>query len=343
LPGSSFFDHEPQINQAKIKYLLNLSIQYIKRLARAIMILQPWPVKVSVVMITFNQERFIGRALESVYSQKTDFPFEVIIGEDCSRDRTQEILKSHKISGNSEQKVFYNQENLGMQRNLQHAYNAAKGEYIAILEGDDYWTSSIKLQTQVNFLDQNPDYSLCFHDVLTVDENGNMIPSIFFKNVEKEDYYLHDILKGNFFQACSVLFRHQILPIYDDWICEAPLGDWPIFTIMALGGRIRRISGQMAAYRVHPGGFWSQQSWVFRVQNTIQTAKIMKKHLGKNVKQELNRTIADLTFELARIAYKKHQISTVVYLLNAFISDNGFTRQTILASLKSKMNQNRKF
>jgi glycosyltransferase involved in cell wall biosynthesis len=255
------------------------------------MTLESRPIKVSIVVITFNHERYISQVLESIFNQKTDFPYEVIIGEDCSNDRTQEILKTYQVNSASNYKVFFNQKNLGMQKNFQQVYNAAKGEYIAILEGDDYWISDRKLQIQVNFLDQHPEYSLCFHDVLAVDENGIMIPTEIFNQSEKEDFCLNDLLRGNFIQACSVLFRHQILPIYADWICSVPIGDWPLFTIMAQQGRIRRIIGQMAAYRVHPGGIWSQKSWAFKVRKTIQTAKIMKYYLGKDVEPDLNRTI----------------------------------------------------
>ena len=256
----------------------------------------PTEIKVSVCMITYNHEAYIAQAIESVLMQQTDFLVELVIGEDFSTDGTRDIVRKYEKLNPGRIRSLLPEHNLGMHANAVATLQACGGKYIALCEGDDYWISDSKLQTQVNFLDQHPEYSLCFHDVLTVDENGILIQTDIIRTAEKEDYCLHDILKSNYFQSCSVLFRHQFLPIYPEWIYEAPMGDWPLFTILAQRGRIRRIIGQMAAYRVHPDGYWSKQSLSTRLRKTIQTAKIMKKNLGKDVERELNHTI--LIFQL---------------------------------------------
>src|SRR5687768_16687744 len=112
--------------------------------------------KVSVAMITYNHEAFVAQAIESVLMQKTDFDFELVIGEDCSTDKTREIVNGYKSKYGERIRVLLPAKNLGINRNLKQTLLACQGRYIALLEGDDYWTSSLKLQKQVNFLDTHP-------------------------------------------------------------------------------------------------------------------------------------------------------------------------------------------
>lgn len=119
-------------------------------------------IKVSVVMITYNHEKFIKEALESVFSQKTNFQYEIIISNDCSTDNTDEVIK--KIIDKNENGNLINytnhKNNKGMIPNFLWSIQQAKGKYIALCEGDDYWTDPYKLQKQVDFLEANPDYSI---------------------------------------------------------------------------------------------------------------------------------------------------------------------------------------
>ena len=120
--------------------------------------------KLSVLMLAYNQEAFIREALESVLAQQTTFDFEIVIGEDCSTDTTRSIIQSYQAAHPGKIRGLYRAENVGMIENFIQGYRACQGEYIAMLEGDDYWVDPCKLQKQVDFLESHPDFSICFHD-----------------------------------------------------------------------------------------------------------------------------------------------------------------------------------
>ncbi len=132
--------------------------------------------KLSVIFITYNHEKYVEKALRSVCEQETDFAYEVVVGEDCSTDSTREILK--RLAGEYPDKVrlLFREKNFG--RPTLNVYNTTmecRGEYLAYLEGDDYWTDRKKLQKQVDFLEANPEYIACTHSCVMIDENSEEI------------------------------------------------------------------------------------------------------------------------------------------------------------------------
>ena len=130
-------------------------------------------VKVSVHMITYNHERFIAQAIEGVLMQQTDFAVELVIGEDCSTDGTRAIVRRYGERYPERIRLLLQERNLGARANALATLNACRGQYIALCEGDDYWTDPTKLQKQVDFLESHPECSLCFHRVLVVYEDGS--------------------------------------------------------------------------------------------------------------------------------------------------------------------------
>lgn len=130
------------------------------------------PPMVSVSIITFNQIKYIGRAVESALEQVTDFPFEIVISDDGSDDGTRELCKKFARQHPDKIRMIARPKNLGVTRNYLETYKACAGKYVAFLEGDDFWLNPRKLQIQVEFLEQNPDYAICCHNVYLADENG---------------------------------------------------------------------------------------------------------------------------------------------------------------------------
>lgn len=145
-------------------------------------------IMVSVCMFTYNHEKFIRHALESVLMQKTSFDYEIIIGDDCSTDRTVSIIKGIQALYPDRIKLIARKKNIGMTGNSYDVKSRATGKYLAILEGDDYWTDVYKLQKQVDFLENNNKCIAVVHRVCIVNERefplGDIIPSI-----EKYNYY----------------------------------------------------------------------------------------------------------------------------------------------------------
>ena len=133
-------------------------------------------VKLSVIFITYNHEKYAEKALRSVCEQETDFQFEVVVGEDCSTDSTREILRRVAAEYPDKVRLLFREKNFGRPTlNVYNTTRECRGEYLAYLEGDDYWTDEHKLQKQVTFLEEHPEYIACTHDCVMVDENGNEI------------------------------------------------------------------------------------------------------------------------------------------------------------------------
>jgi len=118
---------------------------------------------VSIVCITYNHEPFIRQALDSFLMQECDFPYEIVLAEDCSTDGTREICMEYAAKYPEIIHYIWSENNIGAVENEARAIRAAKGKYIALCEGDDYWTDPHKLQKQVAFMESHPEYSVTFH------------------------------------------------------------------------------------------------------------------------------------------------------------------------------------
>ncbi len=135
---------------------------------------------VSICCTTFNHEKFIAYALNGFLIQKTNFAIEILINDDCSEDNTSNILKDYDSRFPGVFKITFQTENQyskGVKPFTQMVFPNVKGKYIALCEGDDYWTDPFKLQKQVDFLEMNPNYSMCFHKCKIIDENDNELES----------------------------------------------------------------------------------------------------------------------------------------------------------------------
>ncbi len=209
---------------------------------------------VSIVTISYNQENYIKDALESFVTQKTKFPFEAIIADDCSTDQTPEIIQDYANRYPDIITPILRQKNIGVQANLFDAMQKATGKYIALCEGDDYWTEHDKLQLQVDFMEGHPDHNICFHTVRVFFE-GNVEPEYLYPgDQEKKNMTTNELLVRNFIQTNSVMYRTRS---YDELPQENMMPiDWYLHLLHAYDGKIGYIDRVMSAYRRHPGGIW---------------------------------------------------------------------------------------
>jgi glycosyltransferase involved in cell wall biosynthesis len=230
--------------------------------------------KVSVCMITYNQERYIAKAIESVLMQKTNFDYELVIGEDYSLDKTREICIAYKNKYPNKIKLILAEKNSGTIHNLIQTMKQCSGEYIAMLEGDDYWNDHLKLQKQVDFLDNNPDYGLVHSDFdFFRQRNGKIIKSYFqfFKIKIPTGNIFEDLLCWNFIRTCTSCFRRRLITdslLYETLIKEKwQMGDTALFLEIANKSKVGYINESLATYRRHKGsisyhsGMW--QSYRF--------------------------------------------------------------------------------
>ncbi len=216
--------------------------------------------KISVAMITFNQAPYVEQAILSVLAQGTDLPWELVIGEDCSTDGTREIVRSYAERFPDRVRLLPEDRNVGMNRNLARTISACRGRYIALLEGDDYWTAPHKLDRQARYLDATPNCAICYTNVEMFDDRGDTPPRPRFGPGQPSPAFLVDLLEGNLIPTCSAMFRAGLFGEIPDWFFQLPMGDWPLHVLNAQHGTIDYIDEVMAAYRMHPGGAWSALS-----------------------------------------------------------------------------------
>lgn len=213
--------------------------------------------KLSVCMITYNHELYVKKAIESVFAQETNFEIELVVGDDASTDNTASIINSLKPPPHVKLKVMLRPENLGMLKNFTSTLQRCTGQYIALLEGDDYWIDSKKLQRQVDFLEKNPDFSMCYHPVKIDSGISELKESEIESDRDVSDIY--DLARGNFMHTCSVVFRSRLFGDFPVEFYKSSVGDYFLHMLNAQYGKIKKIPDSMAVYRVHEGGVWSMQ------------------------------------------------------------------------------------
>lgn len=209
--------------------------------------------QIQVLMMTFNHEKFIGRAIESVIEQETSFSFQLVISVDKSEDNTLEICKNYQKKFPDKIKILESDSNIGSQKNAVKILNYANAKYIAICEGDDYWIDKFKLQKQVEFLELNKDYSLCFHYTQEIYENG-VNGKIYGKNGRRIDFNVSDTFSPiAIFHTSSIVFRRSAFQL-TDWFSLVVSADMALFSIVSAKGKLRCIPEIMSVYRKHEGG-----------------------------------------------------------------------------------------
>lgn len=211
---------------------------------------------VSICMITYGHEKFIEKAINGVLMQQCNFEIELIISNDCSPDNTnqiiQGILKTHPKANSI--KYHNHSKNIGMMPNFVFALQECKGKYVALCEGDDYWTDSLKLQKQFDFLEANLDYVLCFHKVAFEMPTGKFVED-FLTKVPDDHESLKDLAENtNYLHTPSVFYRN-CLKTYPKQFSYSPIGDYFLYTLLGEYGKFKYLNEEMAVYRYGIGYF----------------------------------------------------------------------------------------
>jgi glycosyltransferase involved in cell wall biosynthesis len=244
---------------------------------------------VSVWIATYNHVNFIGKCLDSILKQKTDFNYEICLGEDDSSDGTRELCREYAAKYPDKIRLFErdrqdpNREGCAgvWQFNYIETLRACRGKYIALCDGDDYWSNEYKLQKQVDYLENHPELSGCFHKVGQVDENDKIIcPDMGYPPIRKEQYSLDYLLQyGVFSPVLSVVFRNRD-DIAPDWFKKSFVGDILLHTGNLLHGDYGFIDEVMGYYRIHSQGLASGSPRLEVVKITIQAYRLMGEHYG---------------------------------------------------------------
>lgn len=214
---------------------------------------------VSVWMVAYNQEKYVGQALDSILTQKVNFPYEIIIGEDCSTDATRSIIEKYAADYPDIVKPVLHKQNVGAIRNAyEFCYPRLKGKYIACLEGDDFWTDPLKLQKQVDFLEHNPDYGLIHGDVNHLyEESGRLVQAhnkLHGITIPQGDIFAYLLGPAHMIKTMTVCFRREIADRYFDYRVAMEkkwrLTDLPLWLDILRHSKAHYMDEVLATYRL---------------------------------------------------------------------------------------------
>ncbi len=256
-----------------------------------------YSVMLSIIIPTYGQEKYIAQALDSVLMQKTQYTFEVLVGEDASPDNTRKILREYEQNYPGFFKIYYREENMSNHKdkdgipckNSVDLKLKAKGKYMITLEGDDYWISEDKIDRQISFLEANPKYMAVAHNCIVVDENS--IPNgEKYPECKDDEYtfkhYRHDVLPG---QCATVMHRNFWLDDDSDYIFFRRKnlfpGDRILYFYLITKGKIRCFQECLSAYRhVTNGGysFSASSKWQFSYYEKYYSAFLEYSIITKN-------------------------------------------------------------
>ena len=234
-------------------------------------------------MITYNHEPHIAQAIESAVSQQTQFPYEIVIGEDCSTDHTRAIVVDFQQRHPDKIRLLLHEKNLGAigKWNFVQTLAACRGQYVALLEGDDYWTSPRKLQKQAEFLDAHPECAACFHDAWVLSDGAEARPTHFCPAGQPAFSGIEDLLHRNFVPTCSVMFRRGLFARFPDWFFRVKMTDWPLNILNAQYGLFGYLDETMGAYRVHAGSAWMTRSLIERSFAELEAYEALDHHFDR--------------------------------------------------------------
>jgi len=221
-----------------------------------------YPVKLSIAVATYNQEKYLAKALESIFEQKHDYPFEVVVSDDCSTDKTREIIGSYVNKYPAIMKPIFQKKNIGVSKNALQMLRACRGEYIATLDGDDYWTNPDKLKIQITFLDNNPEFVISCHrlkfhyqetDRLIEDANA----ALFKDRVNGFTFGSDSFFEHWMVRAAATVFRNSALENTSQFETQRYCSDVTIFWNVLSRGKGYAHNFIGGVYLIHSEGVWS--------------------------------------------------------------------------------------
>ena len=247
--------------------------------------------KIDVLLVCYNQEESISRALDSIFMQKSDFDFKVIVCDDFSTDHTMDRILEYKNRFGGKIEILESSENVGVTRNYRRGFASCEGDCIAVLEGDDYWNSPYKLQRQMDFLIEHTECSMSYHRYLLDDTINKIItvPKNSFPKIGYHLLYTRDLVKCNFignFSCC--MYRREIVKKLDQSIFDMQIADWLFNMAVSEFGPIGYIADVMSVYVLHENGVWSGKSSLEQLQSHLAIIPIYDEYFKGKYANEFN-------------------------------------------------------
>lgn len=273
---------------------------------------------VSVKMITYNQLLFIGKAIEGVLKQKTNFPFELLIGEDCSTDGTRDIVHEYKKKYPDMIRVITSDKNVGMKKNGLRTLKAARGKYVAYCEGDHYWHNPMKLQKQAEYLEMNPECGMVYssYDVYHVKSKKRIEDFINYRKWEMpQDWTVSEYLESSGGRSvgvitCTVMARRdlceQIIEA-DPYLHQSDhflMGDTQLWAEMTTLAKIHYIPESLATHNITEESATRSKDVTKRLRFSISNAEMHlylcdKYNISKSVRERFESYWASSALRIA--------------------------------------------
>lgn len=282
---------------------------------------------ISVMLITYNHEKYIRQAINSILIQETEYEFEIVIIEDCSTDTTRDVIMEYVNKYPKKVKAFFNPTNIGtldppQQKVTHEGLKRLAGDYFAILEGDDYWSSPHKLQKQIAFLEANPDFIACGHNTIKTYEDGSQPPHrfLYWENT-KDTHTIDDFILGSFFHSTTMVYRNIFRgnpPSFfrSKWSCDIFMNIY-----CARYGNVKYFDEDMAVYRAHAGGSYSTMPLMIGTLFHINGLRNYNRWLGYiylkpfalQISRRCQSLVEDKSFSLPPLTRLKYRIIGSAY------------------------------
>lgn len=282
---------------------------------------------VSICMITYGHEKFIEEAINGVLMQECDFEYELIIANDSSPDNSDDVINTI-IKNHQKGKLityFKQEKNIGMMPNFISALEQCKGNYIAVCEGDDYWTDPLKLQKQVDFLNVNTNYSACFTNINML--NNGILSKEVLKKKHKKDFDSISVFYDLWVPTLTILYRKNSLKLpLPDQFSKVNNGDLFLFYLLAQEGMLGYLDFVSGVYRQHENGVWSGEDTITQIEKRITTFVLIKDYFNENlkIKQILQEKITASNWLKVRYFFKKRLFKKFVLGYTVFFIKNPF-------------------
>lgn len=279
---------------------------------------------VSIKCLVYNHEPYLRQCLEGFVMQKTNFRFEAIVHDDASTDGSAAIIREYAEQYPDIIKAMYETENQYSKHDgsLRRIVNSAcKGKYIAICEGDDYWIDPLKLQKQVDFLENNPDYILCGTNGLILWDNGTNAPEYFHRNFVSRELQPEDVIGKWPFPTASLLFRRELYDIADGFKCRIYSGDIRLILVALANGRIWSLADVSTVYRLNSNPYSSTNQMqcrndhrLFYFQQMVKLYSAYNEYTNKRFHKQVQATLSWMNNLLTVIRYRK-KIGVLAFLI----------------------------
>lgn len=257
------------------------------------------PKRISVIVLTFNHEKYIAECLDSIFSQTITSPVDIIVADDCSTDATVSKVKQYQSRYPNSITLLESISNSGHTRNYFRAWEKADGDYVAHCDGDDFWNSPEKLAEQLEFLEANPSFSGCSHKVRVLCDSKYLDTCM--PNADISVVNTIDLFSACFPHNSSVFFRNRLFNTFPDFFFSLTGHDWFISVMNSTKGPIKILEKPMSTWRVRSDGLWGGKTDEFHLEHNRFFLEQMKLYLQPHFHRSISRNQAINFLQLAEI------------------------------------------